>query len=146
LARDLGVTALRNGLRWLAAVPGTKGQVLRFGVVGVLAAGVDFGLLYLGVYLGASPYLARIVSVGVTVIFTWALNRNLTFAAVAPPSWGEVAQYVGTSLVGMVINYTIFSAAIFLGAPLWFALCAGTGTAMVFNFLRYRVLFTRPRP
>lgn len=132
-------------LRWLAAIPGTKGEVLRFGLVGVLAAVVDFGLLTLIIHFGASPYAARIGSVAVALVFTWLMNRNLTFAAGVPPSWREFAHYTATSMVGMVINYTLYSAAVYLGLPLWLAFCIGVGVAAVFNFLRYRVLFRRAR-
>lgn len=132
-------------LRRLAEVPGTRGEILRFGLVGLLAAGLDFGLLVGLVSLGVSPYAARIGSVGVAMVFTWLLNRNLTFAAAAPPSWREFASYAVTSMLGMAINFTVYSAAVYFGAPLWLAFCAGVGVAMVFNFLRYRVLFARER-
>lgn len=127
-------------LKRLAAIPGTKGEVLRFGIVGVLAAGLDFALLSGAVRLGVSPYLARIGSVAVAMTFTWWLNRNLTFAATAPPSWSEYGRYVGTSLLGSAINYGLYSGGVYIGLPLWLAFAIGTGVAAVFNFLRYRAL------
>jgi putative flippase GtrA len=143
-----GAAAGRRGLmlKRLQAVGGTKGEALRFGVVGVLTAGVDFGLLSAGVALGASYYGARVISVAVAMVAAWWLNRSLTFASDQPPSWREFLHYAGTAAAGALINYAIYSVLIYLGLPLWLAFCAGTGVAAVFNFLRYRVLLSPRSP
>ncbi len=97
-------------------------------------------MLWLAVRAGASPYTGRIVSLAAAIVYTWWLNRRLTFATVAPPTWREFGQYVVVSLAGALINYAIYSAALALGAPLWLGFVLGTGIAAVFNFLRYRAL------
>ena len=65
------------------------GQVVRFAFVGVLAAVVDYGLLSLINHLGGSRYVARIFSVAVAMVTTWALIMTLSFATAEPPSWRE---------------------------------------------------------
>lgn len=120
---------------------GLRGQVLRFLFVGGSAAAIDFGVLALGIQLGGSRYASRVASVAVAIVYTWWLNRRLTFATPAPPSWREFGHYVGVTLAGSLINLLLYSAALWLGAPLWLAFGIGTGTAAVFNFLRYRAIF-----
>jgi putative flippase GtrA len=97
-------------------------------------------VLWLAVRAGTSPYAGRVVSLAAAIIYTWWLNRRLTFATAAPPTWREFGHYVVVSLAGAVINYAIYSAALALGAPLWLGFILGTGIAAVFNFLRYRAL------
>ena len=76
------------------------------------------------------------------VTFTWWANRTLTFEPGRAPSWREFAAYVLNSLVGMAINYGVYSAAVVLGAPLIASVAIGTVAGSVFNFIRYRVLLT----
>ena len=120
------------------------GQAARFVVVGVLAAGLDYGVLRLIMALGGSRYAGRIVSVAVAVVFTWALNRTLTFATVDPPSWREFRHYVVVALAGSGLNLAIYWLALILGAPTWAAFGLGVGLTAIFSFWRYRKLLHRP--
>jgi putative flippase GtrA len=122
--------------------PGLVGQILRFGIVGGLGFILDAGILRTLVYLGASPFLSRIASLAAAVTFTWILNRSMTFAASKPPSWREFGAYVLSSLLGLLINYGLYSGAVLLRAPLLLALAIGTIAGSVFNFFRYRVLLS----
>jgi putative flippase GtrA len=126
--------------------PGLQGQILRFAVVGGLGFVVDAAVLQGSVHLGASPAVGRVFSIAAAVTFTWILNRSLTFAAAAAPSWREYAHYVADSLAGMVVNYAVYSVAVFLHAPLMVALALGTIVGSVFNFLRYRRLLSGRDP
>jgi putative flippase GtrA len=120
--------------------PGPTGQVLRFAIVGLLAFVVDAAFLQALVMMGAGPVIARIFSLSAAVTFTWLLNRNLTFTTSVRPSWREFAHYVLVSLLGMLINYVVYSMAIFLHVPLIAALALGTVAGATFNFFRYRQL------
>ena len=122
--------------------PGLVGQVLRFAMVGGLGFLVDAAILQSLVHLGVRAVLARVASIAVAVVVTWVLNRNLTFAARRPPSWSEFGAYLLNSLVGMLVNYGLFSAAMLLHAPLMAALAIGTVAGAVFNFIRYRRLLS----
>ena len=74
--------------------------------------------------------------------FDTPTNRTLTFEPGRAASWTEFRAYVLTSLVGMVINYGVYSLAVLLGAPLIAGVAIGTIAGSVFNFIRYRVLLT----
>lgn len=123
-------------------LPAWAGSVLRFLIVGGLAAALDFAILSSVIALGGSKYWGRCVSVAVTVVFTWALNRSVTFRAEARPSWREFAHYVATALGGMLLNLGLYSAALWAGAPVWAAFVFGTGLTAIYSFLRYRAVFT----
>jgi putative flippase GtrA len=76
------------------------------------------------------------------VTLTWRLNRALTFAASGPPSWREFGHYLAISLVALLVNYGLYSVALFLRAPVLIALVIGTAGGAAFNFIRYREIFT----
>lgn len=115
-------------------------QAARFIVVGGLAAVLDYGILNQIVHAGRSPYAARVVSIAVSLVFTWALNRSLTFATAKPPTWREFAHYCAVAMAGILLNLAIYWAALGVGLPTWAAFVLGTGLAAVFNFFRYRAL------
>ena len=116
-------------------------QALRFGGVGLATFALDYGVLAATLAAGASPYAGRVLSIAAAIVFTWALNRWLTFRTAASPSWREFGAYALQSLAGAALNYAVYSAALWAGAPVLAALVLGTGIAAVFNFVRYRALF-----
>ncbi|MBC7497258.1 MAG: GtrA family protein [Sphingomonadaceae bacterium] len=123
-----------------ATGPAWLGQVARFALVGGLAFILDAGILWLTLRAGASPYAGRVLSIAVSIVFTWWLNRRLTFTTAAGPSWREFGAYALQSLLGAAINYGVYSAAIAAGAPVLAGLVLGTGIAAVVNFFRYRAI------
>ena len=121
-------------------MPPWAGQVARFGIVGGLGFVLDAGVLWLTLRAGASPYAGRVLSIVVTIVFTWWLNRRLTFGTAAAPSWREFGAYVVQSLAGAAVNYAVYAGVLWAGGPVWLALVVGTGIASVFNFFRYRTI------
>ncbi len=117
-------------------------QVAKFAVVGGLAFLLDAGVLWLTMRAGASPYAGRVLSIAVSIVFTWGLNRRLTFATAAPPSWREFGAYGLQSLLGAVVNYAVYSGVIAAGAPVIVGLVLGTAVASVLNFFRYRAILS----
>ena len=115
-------------------------QGLWFCGVGLTAFALDYAVLTAVLYAGISPYGGRIISIIAAIILTWALNRRLTFRTAAPPSWREFGAYGLQSLAGAVLNYAVYSAALWAGASVLGALVFGTGLAAAFNFVRYRKL------
>jgi putative flippase GtrA len=122
--------------------PGLAGQILRFTIVGGLGFVLDAGILKALVHFQLHPAIARVGSLAAAVTFTWWANRSLTFEPGRAPSWREFGAYVLSSLVGMMINYGVYSLALALGAPLLAGVALGTIAGSVFNFIRYRVLLT----
>ncbi|MGL4542960.1 MAG: GtrA family protein, partial [Polymorphobacter sp.] len=92
-------------------------QAARFGVVGVLGAGLDYLILSLIVQQGGSPYGARIVSLAGAVVLTWWLNRSLTFVSRSRPSWAEFGRYAAITVTGASIQLVVYWGALYLGAP-----------------------------
>ncbi len=115
-------------------------QAAKFVGIGGIAFLLDWGILRLTIAAGVSPYAGRVVSIAVTIVFTWWFNRRLTFRTTAPPSWREFGAYALQSLAGAVINYLIYAGVIATGAPVLAGLVLGTGVASVFNFFRYRAI------
>lgn len=120
--------------------PPWTAQVGKFAVVGGLAFALDAGILWLTLQAGASPYAGRVLSIAVSIVFTWWLNRRLTFATAAPPSWREFGAYGLQSLLGAGVNYAVYAGAIAAGLPVIAGLVLGTGVASVLNFVRYRTI------
>lgn len=122
-------------------LPGWIGQVLRFVLVGGSAAALDAGTLWGLVHeAGVSFYAGRAVSISAAMVFTWWLNRTVTFRTPTPPSWPEFANYVLMSLGGATINFMISAGLVLAGALPAVGFVVGTGVAAVFNFFRYRAI------
>lgn len=56
-----------------------SGQVLRFGIVGVLNTMVGLGMIWLSMWLGAGPILANAIGYGLGLIVSFNLNSMWTF-------------------------------------------------------------------
>lgn len=121
-------------------------QGLSFLFVGGSAALLDFGVLSALVWLGGSPYAARILSIACSITYTYLLNRRVTFHTGSPPSLAEFVRYISVAISGVLANLAIYWAALYAGAPTWLAFCLGAGLVMVYSFLAYRRLLHRPKP
>lgn len=126
-----------------AAMRGLLAQIARFGIAGVLAAMVDYGLLQSAIAMGLGPRAARVPSIGGAMVFAWWLNRRFTFRTPVPPSWAELAAYCSTAAVGALISYGLYAGLLWAGAGLAAAFVVGTIAGAVFNFLRYRIILGR---
>lgn len=121
-------------------LPPWFGEVARFGIVGGLGFLLDAGILWLTLRAGLSPYAGRVLSIACAIVFTWWLNRRLTFRTAAAPSWREFRAYALQSLAGAGVNYAIYAGVIAASGPILVGLVLGTGIAAVFNFFRYRAI------
>jgi putative flippase GtrA len=111
--------------------------------VGGAAFVLDGGIVWGLTHLGLSVYVARVISLCVSVAFTFGLNRLLTFRAAGPVTMTEVGAYVGASGIGIFLNYAIFAGAIKLGLTWLPAMVLGTAIASTFNFLAYGRIFKK---
>ena len=121
-------------------------QAFVFAAIGGTGFCIDAGVLTGLTHLGAPPALARAVSIALVVIFTWQLNRRITFKLRTPPTFKEFAHYVAISLASIVINYGVFTILVFLHMPIIPAAAIGTVIAAIFNFVRYRALLAKEGP
>lgn len=131
-------------------------RFLRFSMVGGAGFVVDVSVFYLLHDLaGLSPYAARPFSILSAMICTWLGNRLLTFrdhAASGPRAvFAEWLKFAATNSVGALLNYATFASFVGFAPPpfdnRYFALAAGTGVGLVFNFtLSKRLVFRAHLP
>ena len=130
--------------------------LLWFGVSGVLALGVDIGVLALSQsWLG--HYGGRALSFWAAATFTWGFNRMLTFGAAreqarqggvsAMPVWREYLSYFSSMALGGTLNYGAYAAAV-TAVPLVHAhpslgVALGSLVGMGFNFIAARRILAR---
>ncbi|HBO61761.1 MAG TPA: GtrA family protein [Olsenella sp.] len=85
---------------------GLVGQLLKFGVVGVAATAIDFGVMVAMTELaGWDPVLSAGVSFVVSLAFNYVASMRFVFARRDDLSRArELAIFVALSLVGLAIN------------------------------------------
>jgi putative flippase GtrA len=85
-----------------ASRPGLVSQLSRFVVVGVLAAGVDFGTYQLFLHLGLPAYGAKACSFILGTTTAYLLNRKWTFNASG--GTGQAAKFAILYTVTFFVN------------------------------------------
>jgi putative flippase GtrA len=88
-----------------AAAPGALArEMLRFALIGVLATGIHYSILF-GLVHGADvePIVATTVGYGVSLVISYVLNRRFTFH-VASPVAASFAKFAVIYGVGLVLN------------------------------------------
>jgi putative flippase GtrA len=117
--------------------------LFRFLLVGGAAFLLDASVVLVMTQMGVSAYMSRIVSLAMSVIFTFVLNRQATFSAQGQATWREFLAYVGASSIGIAINYALFSGCLKLGLAWLPAMVIGTVIASAFNFFAYGRIFKK---
>jgi len=118
----------------------TRGQVLRFLVVGGCGFAVDVLVFQWLIQLDGGLILSRLISASAAITVTWVMNRVFTFKTANTPSPGsEYLRYISVQGVGLVLNLGCYFLLVlrveyFAVNPL-LALCAGAGLAIVSHFL-----------
>ncbi|MEY4765399.1 MAG: hypothetical protein RI907_2072, partial [Pseudomonadota bacterium] len=125
--------------------------LLWFAVSGVLALGVDVGVLWL-TQPALGHYGGRAVSFWAAATFTWGFNRLITFGAAratarsegseAQPLWREYLSYFSSMAVGGAVNYGSYALAVatipFVHQHPSLGVALGSLAGMGFNFLAAR--------
>jgi len=119
--------------------PDTARQFGSFVIAGVLGFLVDVGVLYGALALGAGFIAGRLLSFVAAATATWLFNRRYTFSATDSP-WREWLRYMSVMLVGMAVNFTAYSIALWLVQGDWWwrpalAVAAGSGAGLLVNFV-----------
>ena len=126
-------------------------QFLRFCVVGALGFVTDFATLYAGVtWLGLGTMSGRILSFLVAATVTWKANRHFTFKRQDAGSAREWLHYLLLTSMGGAINVAVYQLWLHLtdhsAVNLFLGVAAGSGTAMLFNFvISKRAVFAERR-
>ncbi|SAL69361.1 GtrA-like protein [Caballeronia cordobensis] len=120
-------------------------EFITFAFAGAFGFLIDSGVLYLMLWLGAGPYVGRVVSFLCAVFATWQINRRFTFkdAQNSRGVWREAYEYLLAMLVGGLCNYAAYATAIKLLSdtavrPL-LAVAVGSIAGMFVNFLIAKV-------
>ncbi len=119
---------------------------LRFAFVGALGFAVDLAVLAFGLnVLKLDVYSARVLCFAVTVSFTWAVNRHVTFGAARARTWSGMArewmQFVAVNAIGLAANYAVYAVLVsyatgWLAVPYVAAGC-GSVAGLLFNYSAY---------
>ena len=116
-------------------------QILKFGVVGIIATVIDFGVLYiLSQPLGLDPVLSAGISFCVSLEFNYAASMRYVFTHREDMSRSrEFVIFLVLSLIGLAINEAIMAAGVAVLGNSALAVMGtkvlATAIVMVWNFV-----------
>jgi putative flippase GtrA len=123
-------------------------QIPAFVAIGLFGYVVDAAITYAGAkYGGLSPELARPPGFILATFVNFTLNRSITFRHSRAPLVRAFLRYCGVASVGLAVNYSVYSACVFLAPRIGIAVtpailplfvAAGSGAAMVLTFIGFR--------
>lgn len=116
-------------------------QILKFGVVGIIATGIDFGVLYvLSQPLGMDPVISAGISFCVSLVFNYVASMRYVFTHREDMSRSrEFVIFLVLSLIGLAINEAIMAAGVAVLGNSALAVMGtkvlATAIVMVWNFV-----------
>jgi putative flippase GtrA len=123
-------------------------QIPAFVAIGLFGYVVDAAITYAGAkYGGLSPELARPPGFILATLVNFTLNRSITFRHSRAPLVRAFLRYCGVASVGLAVNYSVYSACVFLAPRIGIAVtpailplfvAAGSGAAVVLTFIGFR--------
>lgn len=116
-------------------------QILKFGVVGIIATVIDFGVLYvLSQPLGMDPVISAGISFCVSLVFNYVASMRYVFTHREDMSRSrEFVIFLVFSLIGLAINEAIMAAGVAVLGNSALAVMGtkvlATAIVMVWNFV-----------
>ena len=116
-------------------------QILKFGVVGIIATVIDFGVLYiLSQPLGMDPVVSAGISFCVSLVFNYVASMRYVFTHREDMSRSrEFVIFLVLSLIGLAINEAIMAAGVAVLGSSALAVMGtkvlATAIVMVWNFV-----------
>lgn len=116
-------------------------QILKFGVVGIIATVIDFGVLYmLSQPLGMDPVISAGISFCVSLVFNYVASMRYVFTHREGMSRSrEFVIFLVLSLIGLAINEAIMAAGVAVLGNSALAVMGtkvlATAIVMVWNFV-----------
>lgn len=116
-------------------------QILKFGVVGIIATVIDFGVLYvLSQPLGMDPVISAGISFCVSLVFNYVASMRYVFTHREDMSRSrEFVIFLVLSLIGLAINEVIMAAGVTVLGSSALAVMGtkvlATAIVMVWNFV-----------
>ena len=125
-------------------------RFLRFAVVGGTGFAIDAGVLAtLHHGLGVDPFTARLISICISALTTWRLNRMVTFGASDRSQAAEGLRYALVAAAAASFNYFIYAMTLVV-RPDWPPVGIAVGATLIAMFVSYggysRFVFQRERP
>lgn len=117
-------------------------QFFRFGIVGILSFGIDYGLLILLTDAVGFEYIySSAVSYGVSVLVNYFLSMRFVFQGKEDRNkFLEAGIFVFLSMIGLLFNQMIMLIAVeSLGVHYKIAKLLATMTVTVYNFISRKV-------
>lgn len=117
-------------------------QIMKFGVVGVIAFVIDYGLLILLTELfGVNYLISATISFTVSVIFNYIASMRYVFVHKEDMSRRrEFVIFVVLSVIGLLINNACMWAGVeLLGVYYWITKIGATAIVMVWNFVTRKI-------
>lgn len=115
---------------------------MKFGVVGVVAFGIDYGLLaFLTEVAGVNYLVSATISFTVSVVFNYAASMRYVFRHREGMSRRrEFVTFVVLSVIGLVLNNACMWAGVeLLGVHYLVVKIAATALVMVWNFVTRKI-------
>ena len=114
-------------------------QFVRFAAIGVGGFLVEASFVYFLNTSGLDLISSKLIGYFFAVIFTWSLNRNVTFKKFKSVNWiGELMMYFSATFIAALVNNGSYILLIFLipffeAYPI-LAVAVGALAGMFFNF------------
>ncbi len=128
-------------------------EKLRFGAVGGANTALDFGILFVLVFLGVDKIFANFISTSTAFVFSFFVNRSFTFQSTTKTTKKQIGLFVVITLFGLWVIQPIIITGVGwlindfgLRGPLVLLIgkvCA-TAVTLVWNYVLYRkFVFTK---
>lgn len=120
-------------------------QILKFGIVGVIATIIDFIVLYLLTeFLHVHYLISSIISFTVSVIFNYILSIKWVFEANHKQTKKDFIIFVVLSIIGLGINSLIMYLMVDkFNIHYMFTKVFATGVVMVYNFITRKIFIEK---
>lgn len=119
-------------------------EIIRFGMVGVLATALHYGIYYLlWRYAGFNENIAYTVGYALSFVANFYLSAYFTFRS--RPSWKRAGGFGGAHLVNYLLHICLLNLFLWLGIPEEWAPLPVFSIAIPVNFLLVRLVFKSRR-
>jgi putative flippase GtrA len=120
-----------------------------FVAAGLSAMAVDAGILaVLTKAFGMTPLGARVISILVAMVVSWAINRWIAFAVAEPPTWREFGRFAAACSASITVNYLVFAAILWAFPAVWppLAIVPASAVSMFVSYAGFRFGAFRAAP
>lgn len=120
-------------------------QLVRYGIVAVIAFAIDFGLLYIFThYLGIFYLLSATFSFFISLFLNYVLSVRWVFPTDADKRHIQITIFIIIGIVGLVLNLLIiWLCTDIFGIYYLFSKIVAIAIVFFWSFIARRILFTR---